>query len=181
LTKQTVQIKWPNDVLLHERKVCGILVEYITGENVSDHLIVGVGINLRKWETDSKFADKMTSLEEHQITIEDSWESLSEKDDPSLENLTTSTFLQLILQNMEENYEQFLSDAEHGLGKLKEAYEQFLINKNHQVRVMEKNGSYAGISRGINEQGELLVKDRKGRLHNLNAGEVSVRGLDGYI
>lgn len=44
----TPQIKWPNDVLLERRKVCGILVESLWGEKRPDFLVIGIGLNVLK-------------------------------------------------------------------------------------------------------------------------------------
>ncbi|MDR0948109.1 MAG: biotin--[acetyl-CoA-carboxylase] ligase [Lachnospiraceae bacterium] len=189
LTDSLVQIKWPNDILLNRRKVCGILLELITHENQMQYIIVGIGINLRKWDTDMELGAKMTSLEEHHIDIDDLQNDLMQRqilaDSHSSTESSTSlpplSFLRSILHNIEKNYTQFLSNATQGLGKLKDAYERFLINLDCYVRIIDAKDTYTGIARGINMQGELLVEDEEGNLHNVYAGEVSVRGIDGYV
>ena len=49
------------------------------------------------------------------------------------------------------------------------------------MRVLDPAGEYTGISRGINERGELIVEKENGEKVQVYAGEVSVRGLYGYV
>jgi BirA family biotin operon repressor/biotin-[acetyl-CoA-carboxylase] ligase len=56
-----------------------------------------------------------------------------------------------------------------------------LVNMNRDVCVMDPNGEYNGIARGINEEGELIVETADGCTRQVYAGEVSVRGIYGYV
>ena len=67
------------------------------------------------------------------------------------------------------------------LSLLKQQYESHLANQNRQVTVMSPNGQYSGICLGINEQGELLVEKNDGQICQVLSGEVSVRGIYGYV
>ena len=78
----------------------------------------------------------------------------------------------------EEYYEQF--QATWDLSKLTEHYNLFLVNRGREVRVLDPKGEYNGIAQGINEKGELIV-ERAGKCELVYAGEVSVRGLYGYV
>ena len=49
------------------------------------------------------------------------------------------------------------------------------------MRVLDPKGEYRGISRGINSTGELLVEQEGGAVEAVYAGEVSVRGVYGYV
>ena len=61
-------------------------------------------------------------------------------------------------------------------------YNQFLVNRDREVRVLDPKGAFQGIARGINEKGELLVeRESDGEIVLVYAGEVSVRGLYGYV
>ena len=62
-----------------------------------------------------------------------------------------------------------------------DSYEAHLINLGKQVRVLDPKGEYSGTAKGINEQGELLVQTEDGTVRTVYAGEVSVRGLYGYV
>ena len=61
-----------------------------------------------------------------------------------------------------------------------EEYNQMLVNVDREVKVLAPKGEYTGISRGINEKGELLVETNQ-ELRTVLSGEVSVRGIYGYV
>ena len=64
---------------------------------------------------------------------------------------------------------------------LKNDYNGMLAGVGGAVRVLEPGNEYTGISRGIDERGELLVERQDGELKSVYAGEVSVRGVYGYV
>ena len=56
-----------------------------------------------------------------------------------------------------------------------------LVNLGRGVRILDPKGEWEGTARGINTKGELLVEDAAGRVTVVYAGEVSVRGIYGYV
>ena len=64
---------------------------------------------------------------------------------------------------------------------LLEEYNQRLINRNKTVRVLNPKGEYEGTSLGIDAQGNLLVQKKDGSIVKVDSGEVSVRGVYGYV
>ncbi len=75
-------------------------------------------------------------------------------------------------------YEQFLKSGD--LRFLMEEYNERLVNRGREVKVLALDGGYMGISQGINEKGELLV-ETGGMVRTVISGEVSVRGIYGYV
>ena len=67
------------------------------------------------------------------------------------------------------------------MSRLKETYNQELVNVEREVKVLAPGGDYTGISHGINNAGELIVELADGSLREVNSGEVSVRGIYGYV
>ena len=84
-----------------------------------------------------------------------------------------------IMKKFEENYERFVK--EQNLKFLQEDYNRLLVSKEKEVRVLEPGGEYNAYALGINETGELLVRKEDGEEETVFAGEVSVRGIYGYI
>ena len=83
------------------------------------------------------------------------------------------------MEHFDENYEIFCrTDDMTGLIGL---YNTLLVNKEVTVRVLDPRGEYEGIAHGINEKGELIVEKEDGSVENVYAGEVSVRGIYGYV
>ena len=68
------------------------------------------------------------------------------------------------------------------LSGLQQTYNSFLVNTDREVKVLEPKGEYRAIAKGINKSGELIVKrSDNGEEMAVYAGEVSVRGIYGYI
>ena len=157
-----VQIKWPNDLVLSKKKVCGILTEmHLQGSRVED-VVIGVGINVNTTKFPKEIRDKATSI----------YMETGNK-------LTRDLLLQKVLAEFQEQYEEFLNVQD--LSLLKESYNQILINRNQEVMVLEPGGMYKAEALGIIETGELVVKKADGDIESVFAGEVSVRGLYGYV
>ena len=66
------------------------------------------------------------------------------------------------------------------LQNMKAEYENLLANKNNIVKVLDPNGEYEGIAKGITNTGELIVETEQG-ICEVTSGEVSVRGIYGYV
>ena len=156
-----VSIKWPNDVVVSHKKICGILTEMGVRDGKIDYAVIGVGINVNIKEFPEEMADKATSLY---------LESGKEFDRSQIPGLVMEAF--------EEYYEKFAATCD--LRGLKEEYESILANYNQPVRVLAKE-PYEGVARGITDGGELLVEKTDGTIVAVSAGEVSVRGLYSYV
>ena len=156
-----VSIKWPNDVVVSHKKICGILTEMGVRDGKIDYAVIGVGINVNIKEFPEEMADKATSL------YLESGREFERNRIPGL-----------VMEAFEEYYEKFAATCD--LSGLKEEYEGILANYNQPVRVLAKE-PYEGIARGITDSGELLVEKEDGTLAIVSAGEVSVRGLYSYV
>lgn len=146
-------IKWPNDILYHNRKVCGIICEGIIKNNVYS-IVIGVGVNVNQSEFKDEIVDKATSLKniyKQEFDIQKILESF----DIEFNNL----FYQLSLNN-----KSFIDD----LNK----YNYF---KNKQVVINNKeyiNKEF--LCKSINNNGCLILQDDNGKILELNSNEVSL-------
>lgn len=162
-----VHIKWPNDIVVNRKKICGILTEMTITPELDEiqYLIVGVGINVNN-ESPREFQEeirgKVTSLR-----IEKG------------RRLNRAALLQDVLCRFENHYQTFLETLT--LSGLRQAYQARLQGLDDEVCVLDPAGEYTGISRGINDRGELIVERENGERVAVYAGEVSVRGLYGYV
>lgn len=154
-------IKWPNDIVLHGKKLCGILTEMHLQPRGSYFVVVGVGVNVGKKEFPPEIAHIATSL----------WAEKNIR-------INREELLEKILQSFEKFYREFTLRGDFNL--LRDAYNDILINRGRTVKVLDPKGEFAGIARGINASGELLVEKENGEVVTVYAGEVSVRGLYGY-
>lgn len=151
-----VQIKWPNDLVILGKKVCGILTELYVQDEGGMYLIVGVGVNLSKEMLPEELKDIATDICADRETL--------------AEQLTIR-FL--------ESYQLFRKTK--NLKFMKDEYNRMLVNCNRQVRVLDPVEEYGGIALGIDDEGKLLVKKESGEMASVFAGEVSVRGVYGYV
>ncbi|MCR5478034.1 MAG: biotin--[acetyl-CoA-carboxylase] ligase [Lachnospiraceae bacterium] len=154
-------IKWPNDIVIDGRKVCGMLTEMSAEMGDVRYVVIGVGINVKRQE----FAPE---LEGHAVSLEEAWGI----------GVSRSALTAAVCNRFEPLYQRFL--REQDLGFLRRPYLKRLVNAGRQVRVLDPAGEYDGIARGINETGELLVELPDGTVREVYAGEVSVRGIYGY-
>ena len=157
-----VSIKWPNDVVVSHKKICGILTEMGLEKGRIREVVIGDGINVNLEEIPEELQDKATSL----------YLETGKKFD-------RSELIGKIMEKFEKNYEKFIQTCD--LSMMVEEYNDMLANRQQPVRILDKMHPYEGTALGINEQGELLVRDREGTLQVVRSGEVSVRGLYSYV
>jgi len=159
-----VFIKWPNDIIVHQKKVVGILTEMsLSVEQDSIHyVVVGIGINVNPEHIPEELKDTATSL-----YLE------------SGRKFNRSRMIARVMKCFEEDYERFLETED--LSSILDSYNARLISAGREVRILDPKGEYTGTSRGMNRIGELIVEKADGCTVNIYAGEVSVRGLYGYV
>lgn len=154
-------IKWPNDVVLNKKKICGILTEMALKGTEIDYVIIGIGIN----------ANNKTFPEEIISTASSLFLELEKEIDKEM--LITEIWKYFAVY-----YNRFMQTGD--LSLVREEYENALINKEEKVNVLDPLGEYVGIAKGITNTGELIV-DTDGEIRYVYAGEVSVRGIYGYV
>ena len=157
----TAMIKWPNDIVLQKKKLSGILTELGLIGTAIDYVIVGIGINVNNKQFPEEIAQTATSL------------CLELGADIDKEMLITEVWEQFRVY-----YEQFLQTED--LSLFQEEYEGLLVNREEQVKVLDPLGEYIGVARGITKTGELIV-DTDAGVRYVSGGEVSVRGIYGYV
>ena len=145
------KIKWPNDVLLNDKKCCGILVEGVSETSI-DAIISGIGINLNEDSFPEDIAYKATSLHIQSGLTYDPKEVLS-----------------LFLKEFDELYEDYKRGGKRYLMLIRERF--YLLGK--EVYLNYHNENLSGSVEGIDDEGSLLLNDGK-RVHHLISGEVSL-------
>lgn len=156
------QIKWPNDVVVNGKKICGILTEMSSEIDYINYVVIGTGINTYVQKFPEELLQTAVSIHELFGTRPNRAELIA-----------------CCMKKFESYYGQFLKTED--LSLLMDEYNGYLAGKNGIVRVLEPGNEYCGISEGINAKGELQVKREDGTVESVYAGEVSVRGIYGYI
>ncbi len=160
------KIKWPNDVVVNGKKICGILTEMEMGLETKEiqYLVIGVGINVNNEAFPEELQDKATSL-----FLE------SERGG---QKIYRAPLVRHVMEAFEKNYGLFLRTLD--LSLLRDVYNACLVNRDAPVKVLDPKGEYTGIARQIDDVGDLLVETEGGEVKKVYSGEVSVRGLYGY-
>lgn len=155
-------IKWPNDIVANGKKICGILTEMSAEPEWINYVVIGIGINANT----EVFPDDISSVASS-LFIETG------------KKVNRSCLVAAFGNAFEDYYNRFMEKG--NLELLTEEYNSCLANYNNQVRILDSVGEYVGISKGINRLGELLVTDSEGGERVVRSGEVSVRGIYGYV
>ena len=158
-------IKWPNDVVAHGKKLCGILTEMDTEINSINYVVIGIGINVNQEQFPEEIRETAGSL----------YLELGKR-------IPRAELAAGVLEELERLYETFLQTED--LSALYEEYNGFCVHSGQEVRVtmpLKDLEVCRGIAEGINEKGELAVRKADGSVEYVYAGEVSVRGRYGYV
>lgn len=161
VTGLTGGIKWPNDVVSNGKKLCGILTEMSTEIGCINYVVIGVGINVNQETFPEEIKDKATSLR-----LETG------------RSFRRAELIAAVMERFEACYETFLKTED--LSGVRKEYNRLLVNRNQEVKVLEPGNEYEAHAIGINDTGELIVKTSDGE-KAIYAGEVSVRGVYGYV
>jgi BirA family biotin operon repressor/biotin-[acetyl-CoA-carboxylase] ligase len=148
--RQTLRLKWPNDVLLGKQKVCGVLTETIWIGNDLEAVIVGIGINVRVQFANTPLAEIATSLEDH--------------------TAQTVNRLDLVMQVL-ERVDHWIDHLHSPL--LWATWRSYLSTIGQPVNFSTTAGKLAGIAVDADKTGALIVQDQDGRRHRVLVGDVS--------
>ena len=155
------RIKWPNDIVLNKKKICGILTEMSAEMDYIHYVVIGMGINVNTKEFDDSIKATASSL-------------FLETGD----HLKRSRIVAAFSQSFAKYYDTFVKTQ--NLAGLKEDYNAMLVNKDSDVKAIYADKEIVGKALGINDEGELIIKTDEGE-KIIRTGEVSVRGLYGYV
>lgn len=162
ITDLDAMIKWPNDVIANGKKLCGILTESSTDLEYINYAVVGIGINTNQTDFPEEIKGVASSIR---------LETGKEINRPKL--------LGSFLNVFETYYEEFLKTED--LSGLLEEYNQLLVNCGREVKIIEKEQERLLTAIGVDNKGRLIVEDNNGQRETVISGEVSVRGLYGYV
>jgi BirA family biotin operon repressor/biotin-[acetyl-CoA-carboxylase] ligase len=148
------QIKWPNDVLVKGKKVCGILVESQVRGDVVSYAIVGIGVNVNLKVSDfTELVPAATSLSQE----------LGRKVSPL-------GLIKGLLVEIERRYLALLAG-----GTIYEAWRDRLATLGKEVYVASGEITYSAIAESVARDGSLLVRRPDGSLSQIVAGDVTLR------
>lgn len=151
-------IKWPNDLLLHGRKFCGILTEMKAEADLLHYIVTGIGINVncKKEDFPEELQTNATSL------------YLANKK----KNVSRQKLARDLLREIDLLYQNFLAA---GSMPILTAWREHNITLGRTVEIKTLQGGYQGKALDIDADGALLVEDEHGTIRRFLAGEIALR------
>ena len=156
-----VLIKWPNDIILNNKKICGILTELSAEMERVNYIVIGIGINIKTLEFPNEIKDKATSLYKEGYKI------------------SRADIVRQFCIEFEKLYKGYIldDDKENTLDICRK--HSAVIGK--QVYIVKNNKKELVKCIDINENGNLIIKENNGDIKEIMSGEVSIRGIKGYV
>ena len=154
ITGLRLQIKWPNDVLINGKKVCGILIESEVMGNIVDYSIIGIGVNVNL---------RLYDFPEIQPTAT----SLSNELGGEVSRLS---IIRHLLVEIERLYLALLAG-----GSIYEEWRDSLETLGRRVHIKSGEAIYEGIAESVSRDGSLLLRCSDGSLTRIVAGDVTLR------
>ncbi|WP_237690651.1 biotin--[acetyl-CoA-carboxylase] ligase [Paenibacillus caui] len=151
-------IKWPNDILIDGRKVCGILLESACEDERIRYCIAGIGIdvNLSEPEVPEELRRIMTSL-------------MIESGQP----VDRSVLAGAIMTEMEQLYTLYVQD---GFASIANLWEALSVSLHQPVTASTPSGELKGTATGLDPSGALVIRLQNGQTHKIFSGDVAIDG-----
>ena len=162
ITGKDAKIKWPNDIVIDGRKVCGILTEMSAQFDYINNIVIGIGINVNN----SSFPEEISATASSLRLLSGG------------KKYRRAEIIEKIMEYFEKYYSIFLETED--LSALVNEYNAMLVNMKKQVKVLDPKEPFEGKAMGITKTGELIVDTWESR-KLVSSGEVSVRGIYGYV
>ena len=154
------KIKWPNDIIINNKKVCGILTEVSAEIDQIKYAIVGIGINVNEENFEDNLEKKATSLKiELNRTIK------------------RSDLIKEIFWQIEQIYKQYCKNFDFLF--LLDEYKRLCLNIGKRVKVITHKSTFLANVLDINDKGELVLKLENDSIMVISCGEVYIRNFDG--
>lgn len=147
-----IQNKWPNDLLINNKKVAGILLESINNNNICEYLIIGIGVNINSYPPEfSNVADKLQNY---------------------FSSITAEEMLKKFLDefnNLYQNWQDF------GFINIRQLWRQNANKLNQEIVIKPNNNLVRGIFKDIDNEGNLVLEINH-QIHKFSCGDVLNNG-----
>ncbi len=151
-----VKIKWPNDLLLNGRKVCGVLCEMQSEPDLAHFVVVGIGLNVNQQDVPPELQGRATSLflESNRL-------------------FSRPELLATVLNHLEPLYDAWL--GEEDLSFILPYLEEHSLLHQKEVAIDQLNRTVRGRVSGIGRSGELKLEQEDGQTCLISSGEAHLR------
>jgi len=158
LGEHDVRVKWPNDLLWQDKKLCGVLIEIVAESNASAQVIIGIGLNV--------------NLDMRSVPASvgpGPWCSLH---DISGRYFDRNQVIAVLLESQARYLRQFL---QHDFAFFMEEWQRFDYLQGRYVTSTQAGKTLSGCVTGVNDQGHLCLLDDEGQMQVLSSGDTSLK------
>lgn len=154
-TQTEPMIKWPNDILINEKKCAGILTEMQAEQDRIQYIVIGIGLNVNQEETE--------------LTAETIKKQATSLKVETGKNWSMKALFQNIITTFEKAYDFYI---ENGFSDIKKKWESYGFKVDQRIQIKTMNKNREAIFKGISEDGALVVEDDNGDLQTLYSAEI---------
>jgi len=152
-----IKVKWPNDILWQNKKLCGSLTEIISGSNGTTQVIIGIGLNVN------------TDTQNHPIP-DKPWCSLYEI---AHHHFDRNVLIAQLIANLEKYLSKFINKD---FNAFMDEWDKYDYLRGKYIKVTQSLDTLCGIACGVNQMGQLIIEDKSGVKHYLSSGDASLQG-----
>lgn len=154
------KIKWPNDIIIKGKKLCGILTEMSCEMDKINYIVVGIGLNVNQLSFDDNIRNIATSL----------YLETGQKYDRGL-------LIGGLCYNMDYVYEQIICNK---ISDIIDEWKKYALPMGQMITIHKGKEQIQATTIDINNSGHLMVKEANGQVNTYQSGEISIRGIMGY-
>lgn len=147
-------IKWPNDIYINDKKVCGFLTEMISSDNIVQTIVCGIGININRSEVTTSLGTATTLTDE-------------------LDNreFDINQFIDVLFKNIEHYYDKFLTSP---FSSIKEDWLKQAIIFNRELKITTVKEQIRGKALDITDEGYLVILDGAQNIHKVISADIEI-------
>jgi len=161
-TSLNSKIKWPNDIVIRGKKVCGILVNVSTEGEKINYAVIGIGINANIEV--SAITSSIASNGSNYSESFSGYTGVTSLQSELSTNIDVPLMVQLLLEKLEHYYLELERD---GPANIRHEWKKRADTLGKVVKIRTQNGIIEGIAIDIDNNGILLVKTYDGNVHRL--------------
>lgn len=164
ITGLKAAIKWPNDIIIHSKKACGILTEMQAEPDLIEYVIAGIGmnVNIPRHRFPKELRESATSL-----SIE------------SGQPVNRCRLMAAVLDELEMLFDEY--EGSLNFSGIIQEYKENCVTLGRPVRVTSAAGEWEGTAIDLTDDCELILELADGTRRTVLSGDVSVRGIAGYL
>ena len=155
-TKLAATVKWPNDIRIHDKKVCGILTEIKTEPESINYILLGLGINTN------------IAINEFPKELQNTVTSIQEELNHEID---TINFLQQLLIEFEQEYLSFSHKHSSRIPEILKTWREYSDTLGRNVKIQTVTGEITGFAKDISNDGALIIVTEQGKQHRIIAGD----------